>query len=337
MTDMQRAAIVGPEAAEIRSVPIPEPRPGWALVKIHAAPMCTEYKGWREGLVAEGIGHEAAGEVVSATGCRLVSVGDRVVVHPLWACGRCDLCLNGDYIYCEHQLLDEGDPADATMAQFILKPEWLLTPFPDDMTFDQASLACCALGPTFGAMERLNVRPSDVVLITGMGPVGLGGVVNARHRGARVVAVESAPWRQTKAAELGADLVLDPNDPEIEARIVSFAGGRGVDVAVDCSGAPQAHRLAIDAVRRRGAVAWVGESATDTPLQASRDMIEKGLVVLGNWHYHRSLYPKVLDVIRRSPHAGGLISHTFPLGEVQDAFATIASQQTAKVILRPWS
>lgn len=337
MTTMEQAAIAGREETEIRTVSVPDPRPGWALVRIHAAPMCTEYKAWQEGHSAEGLGHEASGQVVDATDCRLIAVGDRVVVHPLWACGRCELCRGGDFIYCEQQLLEEGDPADATMAQFILKPEWLLTPFPDELSFDQAALACCALGPTFGAMERLNVRSADVILVTGMGPVGLGGLVNAVHRGARCIAVESAPWRQTKAAELGADLVLDPNDPDIRERIAAFTEGRGVDAAIDCSGATQAQRLSLDAVRRRGSVAWVGESAKDTPIQASRDLIEKGLVLLGNWHYHRSFYPRVLDVIRRSPRATELISHVFSLAEIQTAFAKIAAQETAKVILRPWN
>jgi L-iditol 2-dehydrogenase len=208
---------------------------------------------------------------------------------------------------------------------------------PDELSWELASLACCALGPTHGALDRLNVRPSDVVLITGMGPVGLGGVVNAKHRGARVIAIESAPWRRGKAQELGADLVVDPDEPDVAARIVAFTGGRGVDAAVDCSGATQAHRLGIDVVRRRGAVAWVGESSVDTPIQASRDLIEKGLVLLGNWHYHRTLYPRVLDVIARSPEAARLISHRFPIDDVDEAFRTIAGQETAKVILEPWS
>lgn len=336
MVTMQRAAIMGPEEAEIHTVPVPDPRPGWALVKILAAPMCTEYKDWRDGRIAPGLGHEASGEVVDVSDCRRIAVGDRVVVHPLWACGSCELCDAGDYIYCEHQLLEEGDPADATMAQFIRKPEWLLSPFPSTLSFDHAALACCALGPTFGAMERLGIRPSDVVLLTGMGPVGLGGVVNARYRGARCIAVESAPWRRAKAAELGADLVLDPNDPDIRPQIRAFTDGRGVDAAVDCSGAAQAHRLGVDMVRRRGSIAWVGESAMDTPIQASRDLIGKGLRLIGNWHYHRSLFPAVIDVIRRSDRAAGLISHALPLGDIQSAFRAIAAQETAKVILRPW-
>ena len=60
----------------------------------------------------------------------------------------------------------------------------------------------------------MNVTASDTVLITGGGPVGLGGVVNAKYRGARTILVERIPYRQQKAKELGADLVLDPDDPE---------------------------------------------------------------------------------------------------------------------------
>ena len=60
-----------------------------------------------------------------------------------------------------------------------------------------------ALGPTFGAFERMQVDALDTVLITGMGPVGLGGVINAKYRGARVIAVESQPWRVAKSKRAG--------------------------------------------------------------------------------------------------------------------------------------
>ena len=63
----------------------------------------------------------------------------------------------------------------------------------------------------------------------------------------------------------------------LSSKILALTGGKGVDKAVDCSGVVAAHRLCIDSTRRRGAVAFVGESGADTPLRISPDMIRKGL------------------------------------------------------------
>jgi L-iditol 2-dehydrogenase len=224
------------------------------------------------------------------------------------------------------------------MAQYLLKPDWLLVPIPDGMSYEHASMACCGLGPTFGAMETLGVDAFDTVLITGLGPVGLGGVINARYRGARVIGVDGNQWRAQRALELGAEAVIDPSDADSLAQILALtSNGRGVDKAVDCSGVVAAHRLCIDATRRRGAVAFVGESYTDTPVKISPDTIRKGLTLIGSWHYNLKDTPKIMRIIAESgPALDKLISHTFPMTQVQLAWELQASGQCAKVLLKPW-
>ena len=177
---MKQVDICKPRSVKLMEVPVPEPFKDWALVKIHSAPMCTEYKSYVAGeMPPYPLGHEAAGEVVALDESGSLKVGDRVVVMPQYPCGHCSLCLKGDYIYCEHShTIKEftGRPeGDSTFAQFILKPIWLLPKIPDGMSYDHAAMLCCGLGPTFGAMGRMNVGSSDTILITGMGPVGLGG------------------------------------------------------------------------------------------------------------------------------------------------------------------
>jgi len=88
------------------------------------------------------------------------------------------------------------------MAQYIVKPTFILQKIPDDVSYERASLACCGLGPSFGAFQQMDLNTFDTVLITGLGPVGLGAIVNARYRGARVIAVESNPFRTTRANNL---------------------------------------------------------------------------------------------------------------------------------------
>lgn len=337
---MWKAVITGERQAELREVADPRPRDDWAVVKVWTAPMCTEYKGWLAGWQGEHLGHEAVGEVVGvAQPCR-VKPGDRVVVMPQYPCGACELCVAGDYIHCEH-LVDAtaftGCPeGTATQAQYLVKPSWLLPVIPEDLSYDDAGLSLCALGPSFAAFEAMRVDAFDTVLITGAGPVGLGGVVNARYSGARVLVVEGVPYRQQLARELGAEEVLDTTDEATPARIRELTGGRGVDKALDCSGVPAAHRLCIDAARRRGHVAFVGECDKDTVLHVSPDLIRKGLTIHGAWHYNLSLYPRIVEVIRHSPVARKLVTHTFPLREIQRALEVSASRQCGKILLHPW-
>jgi threonine dehydrogenase-like Zn-dependent dehydrogenase len=337
---MKKAVITGERQAEVVDAPDPRPKENWALVKVHAAPMCTEYKAWTAGREARFLGHEAAGEVVEvAQPCR-VKPGDRVAVMPQYPCGTCELCVAGEYIHCQHsvnfQEFTGGIEGRATYAQYLLKPDWLLPPIPDDVSYEHAGLACCALGPTFGAMQMMRVDAFDTVLVTGLGPVGLGGVVNARFRGARVIAVDNEPFRVERAEAMGAAAVLDPAEPDVAERIKDLTGGKGADCAVDCSGVPAAHRLCMDAVRRKGKVAFVGECGEETPIRVSPDLIRTGIHLIGAWHYNLQDFPKIVQVIQDSPLIELLVSHVLPMSQVQHAFELCAEHQTAKVILKPW-
>src|SRR6266542_2842684 len=95
----------------------------------------------------------------------------------------------------------------------------------------------------------------------------------------RVFVVEGRPWRAAKARELGAAELLDPGGADTLARLRELTGGLGVDAALDCSGTVAAQRLCVDATRRRGQVAFVGECGEDLTLRASPDLIRKGLTL----------------------------------------------------------
>ncbi len=338
---MLKAIISGARRAELVQAPMPRPVADWALVKVLVTPMCTEYKAFLGGGRHEFLGHEAAGEVVEIAQPCGVKPGDRVVVMPQYPCGRCDLCLSGEYIHCENCYDFEaftGSPEGmATYAQYLLKPAWLLPHAPDDLTIEQASLALCALGPSFGAYDAMALDGLDTILITGLGPVGLGAVVNARRRGARVIGVESHPWRIERALALGAEKALDPRDPDCAMQARALTDRNGVDAALDCSGVPAAHRICIDATRRKGRVAFVGECADETPVRVSPDLIRKGLTIVGSWHYNRARVNAIYDVIRAMPRETDLlVSHTLPMSRIQDAFDISASHTCAKILLHPW-
>ncbi len=337
---MQAVAITAVRQAELIDLPEPHARENWVVIKVHTAPMCTEYKAWLAGTPTQSLGHEAVGEVVEVAQPGKLRVGDRVVAMPLYACGQCALCVSGDFIHCQSgtsvQAFTGSAMGGATYAQYLLKPDWMAPRIPAGLPYDLAGLALCALGPSFGAMDRMHVDALDTILITGLGPVGLGAVVNAAYRGARIIAMDAVPYRADYARRLGAETVLDPTDPQALQAVIELTGGLGVDKALDCSGNVRAERFCLDAVRRRGQVAFVGECNDPLEIKVSPDLLRKGIAVHGSWHYNLNLYPQVMQVIQRSPVAAQLISHTFPMSRAQQALALSATHETAKIMLHPW-
>lgn len=338
---MKVAAILGERQGGLVDRPIPEAFENFVVVKVTVVPMCTEYKSYKAGHRSDALGHEAAGEVVEIAQPGKVKVGDRVVVMSGNPCGRCGLCLQGEFIHCQQPVdvreRSGNTTGGATYAQYVLRQDWQMIPIPDEVSTLHGGLACCGLGPTFNAMKQMEVSTFDTVLITGMGPVGLGGVINATYRGARVIVAEIDPYRAALAKTLGAEAVVDPTQPDALAQILDLTEGRGVDKAVDCSGAAVAQRLLIDAVRRKGQVAFVGE-AGDLTIQVSQDLIRKGIILRGIWHYNLADTPTLMRLIRRSgDKLDQFLTHTFPMSRVQDAWALQATGACGKVALDPWA
>ena len=343
---MKKVVISGERQAGLADMAIPKPKEDWVLIKNLVVPMCNEYGAWLRGPrppsdQISALGHEGVGEVVEVAQPCGVEVGDRVVVNGTGACGRCAYCRAGNFLQCPYQIgyakfTGESEPT-GSFAQYRLGTAWMSPKIPDDISLKHASMSWCGLGPTFGAMENAGVKGFDTVLVTGAGPVGQGGVINAKFRGARVIVAEIEPWRCARVKELGADEVVDALDPNVVDQIKEMTDGLGVTAALDCSGKVAAQRLCIDATRTKGRVCFVGECSDPLPLRISPDMIRKGLTLIGQWHYSLNDFDKMMEMIRSvGDQLDILISHEFPMSQVQDALATSASHQCGKIILDPW-
>lgn len=336
---MKKAIISGERRAEVIDVNDPEPVNDWVTVKVYAAPMCTEHKQFTEGHEREFLGHEAAGEVVEVDGTTQFDVGDRVVAMPLYSTSDSPLYRTGDYIYADKLDLTDvtgNEEGNATYAQYLLKPDWLLAEIPDGVSYEHGSMACCGLGPTLGALDRMNVDAFDTVLVNGLGPVGLGGVINATYRGARVIGVELTEYRKQLALELGAESVIDPTEDDVVKRVMDLTDGEGVDAAIDCTGVPQAQRTMIDSLRTRGEAAFVADGG-EVDLDIASDMVYRGLTLHGSWHYNETLIPDMMRMIHDvGDQLDVLITHEFALDDVQSAFELQETRECGKVLLKPW-
>jgi len=332
------AAITGRRSAVVVNRPEPHAAADIVKVQVLVAPACTEWRQYRDGETTEALGHEAAGVVVDAAGSLRVREGDRIVVMPQHGCGRCALCQAGDHIHCCNQrdvIAETGsETGTATYGQFVIKPDWLLLPVPDDVSLVHASLACCALGPTFGAMERMRVDGLDTVLVSGCGPVGLGALVNAAVRNARAIALEPHPYRAELARALGAAAVVDPTAFDALEQIRELTGGHGADASIETSGVSSAAPLLIEASRRRGRIAFNSWSGT---IEVN-DLVARGLELHGCWHWnHQRDGERMFETIRRArPLLDQLVTHRFPLDDVAAAWERQLTGECGKVLLFPW-
>ena len=316
-----------------------EPRAAGDVVKVQVlvAPMCTEWQQWRSGKESNELGHEAVGVVVDAAQSERLKVGDRVVVMPHAGCGTCPACQAGEHIHCTEQrdLLGETGSSSGIgcYAETLLKPDYLLHKVPDDIETDHAAMAICALGPSFTAMERMQVSAADTVLISGCGAVGLGAIVNARTIGARVIALELNPYRAELARTLGAEQVLDPRAPDLVEQVRALTGGYGVDAALETSNNEAAPPVVLELVRARGRLAFVTWSG-ELPVKR---ITGKGVDIFGSWHWNHERHgDRMMQRVRDArPLLDKLTTHRFAMADVSDAFALQETGRCGKVLLYP--
>jgi L-iditol 2-dehydrogenase len=161
---------------------------------------------------------------------------------------------------------------------------------------------------------------------------GLGAVVCATVRGARVIGIESNPYRARLAQDLGAESVVDPTDPDALNQIRSLTRG-GADKSVEASSHPDAPGFLLQATRIGGQMTSIGWGG---PVNM-RDVVARGVGVFGQWHWnHLQDAAAMFDTIRRaSPLLERLISHRFPMSQVQDAWELQLTGQCGKVVLTP--
>ena len=201
------------------------------------------------------------------------------------------------------------------------------------MSYVAAAASTDAFGTLYSACRKLRVNGATTLGVWGLGPMGSSGVLAGKALGASVVALDPIEERRKFAADLGADLTLDPTAPDARDKLADFAGPLGLDAAVDCSGQPAAHNMALDCVRRLGRVAFVGESR-HTTINPSDQLIRKQLTLMGSWYFNISEYEEIVDVLTtKRINLERLATHRFSIDEAATAFRMFDERKTEKAVL----
>jgi alcohol dehydrogenase len=222
------------------------------------------------------IGHEAVGTVVEVgSAVRNLTVGDRVLVSCVSACGACRFCREGRSGQClggGGWIL--GNEIDGTQAEYVR------VPFADNSTYpvppgvsDEELLMLSDILPTGYEVGVLNgqVRPGDVVAVVGAGPIGLSVISGARlFSPSLIIAIDLAASRLDAAKTFGADVVVNNGEQDPIEVIRELTGGLGADVAIEAVGVPATFELAAELVRPGGRIANIGVHGKPVMLHLER-------------------------------------------------------------------
>lgn len=349
---MKAAVYQGPGSIAWQEVPAPRiQKPTDAIVKIETTTICGTDLHILNGdvpTVEHGriLGHEGVG-VVTEVGEAVteITVGDRVIISCISACGKCAYCLEGMYSHC---LADEGAPgigwilghlSDGTQAEYVRVPfaETSLHKVPEGVAPEEAVMISDILptgheiGIRYGA-----VKPGDVVAVIGAGPVGLAAMTTAALYGpSRVIAIDIDANRVEQAKRFGASDGVVSSDSDWNEQVVALTDGLGVDVAIEAVGVPTTWDMSLAIVRPGGHIANVGVHGKPVSFPLETAWIQNLTITTGlvNTDTSRMLI-KLLAQGRLD--VGGFISHRFSLDDIvnaYDTFSRAAETKALKVIL----
>jgi alcohol dehydrogenase len=341
------------------------PGPGEALVRLHASGVCHSDLNAIDGTAATRcpavLGHEGAGVVEEVGPGVDLAPGTPVVLSWLPACGRCEQCLrelghlcttaweamaSGGLLDGTPRLSRGGEPVYhysllSSFAERTVVAAACCIPIADDVPFDVAALAGCAVATGTGAVWRTaGVRPGDRVAVIGCGGVGMSALLGAVAAGAQpIVAVDVADAKLALAEELGATHVVPwAGGAEATAERVQDVSGGGVDYAFEATGRPEAALAAFLATRARGAAVLIGIPAADATITVpalSIPRMERRILgsVYGSSRPERD-FPALLELYRRGRlPLDRLVSRRLPLESVEDAFAAMRGGEALRVVL----
>jgi len=341
----RRAVFVQPGTIRFDELPIPEPGPNQALVKVKACALCTweqrSYTG-EEPFYPLSSGHEVSGELVRiggeiGTGAQL---GDRVVAAMLTRCGYCDSCRRGMDNICDNNRNAHRDadvPGPAGLAEYVLLEDYQLYRASNEVSFEELCLAE-PLACVIRSVTRSAVGYADQVVVVGAGIMGILHVMLFKQAGATVLVSEPDPKRATFALAMGADALLDPDGDPFPEQVRAMTGGRGADAVICAVSVGAVVEQAVEAVAKGGRVhVYASIHPRGTKITVDPNLFHsKEIVLTGTMSQDMQDMRKAVDMIsQQAIDLRPLISRTYPLVELEAALEAAIQPNTYRVIVLP--
>ena len=364
MTTARARAMVfdGPQRPlRLLEMDLPDPAAGELLVGVSMTTLCGSdlhtFQGHRSTTCPTVLGHEVLGtvaalppgECMTDAWNQPLAVGDRVTWSVVVHCGHCFFCLHDLPQKCEHlfkygheQLQPQHAPSGGLADFCHLKAGTTVFRVPDELDDRVVCPGNCATATVAAALQAADISEDSVVLIQGCGMLGLTASAMARSCGAReVIVCDVDKSRLRRAKQFGAThaIEIEPLGNRLQQIVAETTANRGVDVALEMSGSPEALETGIDLLRIGGRFILVGAVFPTRPVSlVAEKIVRKMLTIQGLHNYAPSHLADALTFLqqhhREFPFAM-LVSKSFPLSEANAAFEFAAESGALRVSVCP--
>jgi S-(hydroxymethyl)glutathione dehydrogenase/alcohol dehydrogenase len=307
------------------------------------------------------LGHEAAG-VVEDVGARVRTTkrGDHVILSFAPNCGRCRMCTIGRPNLCNGLITRPGRFADGTLrhrkgdleihafgrgmssfAEYSVVHESAAIPIDPEVPISVAALMGCAVMTGVGAvLNTAGVEPGSTVAVFATGGVGLSVVQGAVLANAsQIIAVDLLDNKLDYASSFGATHTINASRENAVERIRELTEGAGVDYAFDAIGDARVSRACYDAVRRGGTAVVVGMAPTGTEIPIPGTIAGEEKTLKGCFYGSTrpaTDFKRLVDFYKRGAlKLDGMITRTYPLDEINEAFNALARGDNARGVITP--
>ncbi|MBI4220790.1 MAG: zinc-binding dehydrogenase [Chloroflexi bacterium] len=336
----------------IEELPVPEVQPGSILIKNTGAAVCgSDLHGWRGDQDGPAVrrkripGHEFTGRVHSlGKGVttdslrRPLKEGEKVVFPFLFPCMRCYHCLRDQLHVCQYRFrnnilykFEDYPYCDGGFADyFYLRPGHFVFKAPEEIPDKVLATVNCSMAQVVFGVHLAQPRQGDTFVIQGAGGLGIYATASAAEAGAsQVIVIDGQPSRLELARKCGATATIDLNEfntPQARIdRVCELTGGIGADIGIEVVGIAAAALEGIEMVRMGGTYVDIGNISGGSYTLPGNKVINRQLRWIGLQHYNPWIIEACLQMLMRTRNKyplWDLVSHTFPLEHINEAFDT---------------
>jgi len=335
-------AVLVDKPFEIRVAEVPKPEiknPDDVLIRVKYGSICGSDIGIYKGTNALAtyprlIGHEYGGVVEEiGPGVKDLKPGDVVAVDPVRACGHCYACRTNRHNVC-NTVEVTGVHRDGGFAEYVVAPESAsyridTSKVPEDVI---SLVEPYSIG--MQVAHRGHIHEGDKVLVMGSGPIGITVMQVAKARGASVMMTDLFDSRLERAKKLGADIVVNVREKDLEAEVMAWTDGEGMPVIVDSVCIPSSFEQAVSLASAAGRVVTLGLVNKPSAI-ASVQLVKKELDVVGS-RLNNYRFPEVIQGFEDgSLTPAGIMSSKFHFTEAEKAIKHLIDhpEQECKVVL----
>jgi alcohol dehydrogenase/L-iditol 2-dehydrogenase len=333
-----------PNSVELREVAIPDIDDDDVLLAVGAVSVCGsdvhQAHGTHSWTVAVPVtlGHEFGG-TIARCGRRVSGFreGDRVVSETAAViCGTCMMCRSGRYNLCPSRR-GFGYGVDGAMAAYVKVPARCLHHVPDTLSFDLACLTEPHAVAYHAMCVNACIRPGDVVVVLGPGPIGLLCTRMAALAGAHpliVAGLDIDRQRLETAKALGATHTVNVQHEDLETAVRDLAS-LGADVVCDASGSSRTLQAGLQVIRPEGQVVKVGWSPEQMAVNLN-PLVLKNVGLQGSFSHNWPMWERVIHLIAAGlTRAELLVGMRAGLDGWADAFEAMHQGRVIKSVLIP--